>query len=60
MIHVFSPFTVKGVNGEYEADIELLIHQEANVKPLTYVLAVGIEKRSQRQAWESMRPSQCR
>ena len=33
------------MDGEYEADIELLIHQEKVTRPTTYVLAVRVDKK---------------
>ena len=45
VLHVYSPFTISGESGEFEANIELLIHQDTGRKPTAYVLSVEVNKK---------------
>lgn len=45
VLHVYSPFAIRGEDGEFEANIELLIHQDAGKKPTVYVLSVEVNKK---------------
>lgn len=46
-LHVYSPFEIEGLSGDFEANIELEINQEKGRKPTAYLLNVSIQKRSQ-------------
>lgn len=47
-LHVYSPFDIEGFNSnEFEANIELEIHQNKELKPTAYLLSVTIQKRPQ-------------
>ncbi len=44
-LHVYSPFEIEGGKEQYEANIELELHQEAGHLPTAYLLNVYIQKR---------------
>ncbi|MGN1308611.1 MAG: hypothetical protein ACI4XO_02080, partial [Akkermansia sp.] len=45
-IHIFSPFTLEGIEKELEAEIQIMLHQKSNLKPTAYVLQVDVKERS--------------
>lgn len=45
-IHIFSPFTLEGIEKELEAEIQIMLHKKSNLKPTAYVLQVDVKERS--------------
>ena len=45
-IHLFSPFTLEGIEKELEAEIQIMLYQKSNLKPTAYVLQVDVKERS--------------